>query len=208
MKLQSSVTTGIASDTITSTTPAVTAKAILTGKTDGGQYLDVPVTGEGHIEISISDPLLPFGAVHAESLTPVMQASAIYGLGRDQLLTQIGSGTATHSGNLFTVATGTTANSLASIVSRQRLKYRPGQGMLARFTALFSAPAASSALLAGLGTGEGGFYFGYNGTSSSTNYSTQVAANGSFVVDFGDFTGTIKGFWASANGAAMVTEFI
>ncbi len=44
--------------------------------------------------------------------------------------------------------------------------------------------------------------------ASTTNYSVQVAAGNSFILDDGDYTGEIRGIWASANGAAQVTEFV
>lgn len=46
------------------------------------------------------------------------------------------------------------------------------------------------------------------GTSSTSNYSMQIPANGgSFTLNPGEYTGIIKGIWASANGFARVTEF-
>lgn len=47
-----------------------------------------------------------------------------------------------------------------------------------------------------------------SGTSSTSNYSVQLAANGGyFEVPF-NYTGVIKGIWASANGNVRVTEYI
>ena len=46
-----------------------------------------------------------------------------------------------------------------------------------------------------------------SGVSSTTAYSMQVPANGNFTISPGDYTGIIKGNWASANGFARVTEF-
>jgi hypothetical protein len=45
------------------------------------------------------------------------------------------------------------------------------------------------------------------GTSSATAYSIQIPANGNFTLNPGEYTGIIKGIWASANGFARVTEF-
>ncbi len=44
-------------------------------------------------------------------------------------------------------------------------------------------------------------------TASNTAYSVQVAAGGSFILRPEDYKGEIRGIWAAANGAAMVTEF-
>lgn len=67
----------------------------------------------------------------------------------------------TGTNNLFSVSTGTTSYSFATLQTTKRLRYRPGQGIIGRFTALFPARADSAYLLAGLGTSEAGFYFGY-----------------------------------------------
>lgn len=45
------------------------------------------------------------------------------------------------------------------------------------------------------------------GTSSVTNYSTQILAGGILTMLVGEYTGVIKGLWSVANGAARVTEF-
>ncbi len=46
-----------------------------------------------------------------------------------------------------------------------------------------------------------------SGTSSNTNYSLQLVSQGSIVLSQGDYSGVVKGIWASANGSARVTEF-
>ena len=45
-------------------------------------------------------------------------------------------------------------------------------------------------------------------TASLTNYSVQVAAGGTYLNKYTDYCGEIRGIWAAANGAAMVTEFL
>lgn len=152
----------------------------LYGTLDTGVPIRVPATPEGHLEVAIHSPRLPFGAVHAEKLQTVFQADAVYGLNSflvtadTGLAAGVGSGTGTAVGsnNMFTVSTGTTALSYASLQSRRRLRYRPGQGVIARFAGLFSAPAANAIQVAGVGTSESGFFFGYNGTSFGILHST------------------------------------
>lgn len=53
------------------------------------------------------------------------------------------------------------------MVSQRYMKYRPGQGAMARFTAMFTTGAADSKQYAGAGTANltNGFFFGYDGTS-------------------------------------------
>lgn len=45
-------------------------------------------------------------------------------------------------------------------------------------------------------------------TATVTNYSVQVAPGGVYLNKYTDYCGEIRGIWASANGAAMVTEFL
>lgn len=151
----------------------------LAGQNDAGTLALVPVTGEGHLEVAIHSPRMPFGEVHVESLRPIFQVDDVYGINQFEVVPTTGingpgstSGTVTAGSNLFTCSTGTTALSFSTLQSRKRLRYRPGQGVVCRFTALFSTPAASSILVAGVGTAESGFYFGYNGTSFGVLHST------------------------------------
>lgn len=137
------------------------------------------VSTDGHLEVAVHAPRLPFGSVHVENLTPIFQADAVYGINPTEVSTTTGingvgttSGTNTAVNNKFRCSTGTTALSFATLQSKKRLRYRPGQGVIGRFSALFSTPAASSILVAGYGTAESGVFFGYNGTSFGILHST------------------------------------
>ena len=155
-------------------------KAVIQGELPDGTPQSFQSTPEGHLEVAIHGPALPFGSVHVESLHPVIQSDAVYGINNAEVLVTTGlavgtganSATSTAANNLFTCSTGTTIYSFGSLQSRRRLRYRPGQGVVGRFTAKFSAPAAFSVLVAGYGTGEAGFYIGYNGTALGLLHST------------------------------------
>lgn len=154
--------------------------AVLKATLDNGTEKAISATQEGHLEVAIHDPRLPFGALHTENITPVFQTDGVYQINPQQIIATTGlsvgtganSGSNTMSGNKLVAATGTTQYSFASMQSRRRLRYRPGQGIIARFAGLFSTPAADSILVAGIGTSESGYYFGYNGTSFGILYST------------------------------------
>lgn len=204
----------------------VDAASVSYGTTDAGDIIPNRSTGEGHQEIAIHAPRLPFGSVHVESLTPVFQTDAVYGINNYEIISTTGNSanptgatTGTNSGanNLFTCSTGTTAYSFASIQSRRRLRYRAGQGVVGRFTALWSAPAASSIVVAGLGTAESGFYFGYNGTSFGILHSTggvrevqtltittASTATNNYQVTLADTVYTIA---ATNNGSTVATAY-
>jgi hypothetical protein len=149
---------------------ALVTRSVLIGKTDGGVYKNVPATAEGHLEIAIHGPRLPFGSIHSESLTPLFQSDAVYGINADQEeTTTSGSGTATASDSTFIVTTGTTVASQGVLQGRKRLRYRPGQGVVGRFAGLFTTPVANSYQLMGFGHAEDGVYFGYGNTGDLTD---------------------------------------
>lgn len=141
------------------------------GLDDSGAERTLAVTSEGHAEVAIHDPLLPFGALHTESVTPIFQTDAVYGLNTGLTASSSTStGSATASGSMFICSTGTTANAYAEIQSRKRLRYRAGQGSVCRFAGLFTTGVASSYQLMGMGHAEDGYYFGYQGTSFGILY--------------------------------------
>ena len=162
-----------------------TEAVVLMGTQDDGTLAYLPVTAEGHLETEIHGPLNPFGSVHVESQLPIFQCDALYGINTSEVNTETGlgydpgvappgsnSGVVDVANNMFRCSTGTTAFSFATIQTRKRLRYRAGQGVIGRFTALWSTPAASSIVVAGYGTAEAGYYFGYSGTTFGILHST------------------------------------
>lgn len=163
----------------------VTGLVKIAGESNNGSQKTVSVTEQGHLETEIHGPLNPFGSVHTENLVPIFQCDPVHGFNAQEVVATTGlsyeankptpganSGGTAATSNLFTCSTGTTAYSFATIQSLQRARYRPGQGIVARFTALWSAPAASSIVVAGVGSSESGLFFGYNGTSFGILHST------------------------------------
>jgi hypothetical protein len=148
-------------------------RSVLMGQTDGGSFSFVPVTNEGHLEVALHEPLLPFGSVHVENLTPVLQTDAVYGINSGQIQPTVtsGSGVVVGTDNMFQCSTGTTIYSQAVLLGRKRLRYRSGQGVIGRFTALYTTPVANSYQIAGFGTASDGVYFGYGDTNDLSNTS-------------------------------------
>lgn len=151
---------------ISSDADAALTKGVIVGETDGGLFVNVPVTPEGHLEVAVHSPILPFGSIHCERLTPIFQTDSVYGINKEQIISTTGSsGVATTTSSMFSVSTGTTIYSQASLQSRKRLRYRPGQGVVGRCTGLFTAPVNNSYQLIGFGHAEDGIYIGYSGSS-------------------------------------------
>ena len=115
------------------------------------------------------DMLTAFGALNVSQLRPEIQIDAVYGL-RDKTDTEIFSATGGSAsedfgttGINFKCSTGTNIGGYGVIRSRRAVSYRPGQGLILRFTAGFSAPVALGAQRAGGINSENELSFGFNG---------------------------------------------
>jgi hypothetical protein len=147
---------------------------LISATTDDGDRINLKATPEGHLETAIHAPRLPFGAVHTENLQPIFQSDAVYLISSGQQNTSVsGSGSVDVNDSSFRIQTGTTIYSQASIQSRKRLRYRPGQGVVGRFTALFTTPVAASYQVVGFGHAEDGIFVGYKNTDFGILYSVR-----------------------------------
>lgn len=123
--------------------------------------------GRQYVRAEIHDPLTAFGEVAVAEMSPEVQLQFPYGL-NPRLVSSLtdGSGSASVANSLLTVSTGTTTSSDVILTSVQSAKYQPGQGMLARWTAVFdSSPVAGTEQEIGVGNQEDGFFFAYSGTT-------------------------------------------
>ncbi len=75
------------------------------------------------------------------------------------------SGTVSAANSLLTMTTGAAANSSGTFLTKDVVTYRPGQGIVSRFTAIFTPGVANSSQIIGIGDHGEGFFFGYNGAS-------------------------------------------
>jgi hypothetical protein len=107
-----------------------------------------------------------FGEQYGVTITPVIQLDSIYGITDEVIQTYTNgtgsSATATPQQGLWTVQSGTTAYGYGVLRSRRFLRYRPGQGALARFTAAFSPTVALTSQRAGLANQENAIQLGIN----------------------------------------------
>lgn len=112
-----------------------------------------------------------FGEAQVAELSPVLQITGQYGLRNDVLPVSIG-GSVTTADSKFVVSTGVGTNNVAALVSSREATYRAGQGLMCRFTALFTQGQPNSLQQAGFITSESGFTFGYDGESFGIAHST------------------------------------
>jgi hypothetical protein len=145
---------------------------VISGVKDNETTTQISATPEGHLEVAIHDPLTTFGEVLVASDTPIFQTDFTYGINSQQVLTVTsGSGGASGANQILALNTGTTIYSYAVAESRKRLRYRAGQGVKVKFTAMYTTPVANSYQGVGCGTAENGLYFGYGDTNDLSNTS-------------------------------------
>jgi len=172
------------------------ARVQLYGLTEGGNDVkSVSVSDEGHLEVSVQGPRGVFGEIITANLTPVVAGDFVYGINSNTIASVLtGSGTATSANQMGVASTTAAATSTAMIKSAKVAKYRPGQGVQARFTAMFTTGAANSTQIAGMmNSTVDAFGFGYNGAAFGVlwrrNSSDTWVARASWNLDVCDGTG-------------------
>ncbi|MDP3889497.1 MAG: collagen-like protein [bacterium] len=110
--------------------------------------------------------LSAFGELLTVEPNAIVQLQFPYNINTDYVITDTtGAGTVTQADSLLVVQTGTSNNSRATLLSRSRLHYQPGQGATALFTALYTTGVDGSTQITGIGNNQDGFFFGFNGSS-------------------------------------------
>jgi hypothetical protein len=130
-------------------------------------------TGKGEwLELTVADPRTAFGEITVAENTPTCQVDFVYGINTNLMSNTVSNAaTVTSTNGMAILTTGAQVNSVATLVTREYVKYRPGQGSMSRFTALFTTGVDGSTQTAGVfGDGVDGIGFGYNGTSYGIIY--------------------------------------
>jgi hypothetical protein len=130
------------------------------GTASGGAAATIvgPLSGFGEVETVIPNPTSQVAFVY--SLNPLLVTSDVYGAGAS---------VSAVNGEVV-VASGTTVDSYARLISKKVAKYRAGQATMARWTARFTAGSAGNLQMAGLYNIEAGYQIGYKGTSFGILY--------------------------------------
>ncbi|MCK5608330.1 hypothetical protein KAR91_40990 [Candidatus Pacearchaeota archaeon] len=109
--------------------------------------------------------LSAFGDQAVEGLTPQVQLKFNYNINSEILKTAINNaaGSIGITDNKGVVATGAASNSLAVLYSRKAVEYHAAQGVIARFSAIFTKGIDGSTQHIGMGAQGDGLFFGYQG---------------------------------------------
>ena len=157
---------GVESFIATGMTSAL-SRSVIVGKKPNGIYTNVNSDYNGDLKVSIGqNNRSAFGELNVAQLTPIVQEMFTYNINSRLInTTLVNTGTVTQANAMAVVGSGTTTASSATLQTRKRARYRPGIGLVCRFTALFTTGVADTFQYAGCFDEEDGFAFGYNGTS-------------------------------------------
>jgi len=103
-----------------------------------------------------------FGELLVAQAEPLVQFTAQHGLRGSTVQANIG-GSVTEVDSNFVISTGTGANNVAALVSAAQASYRSGQGLMSRYSAIFTQGVADNTQIAGMINSELALGFGFNG---------------------------------------------
>jgi hypothetical protein len=154
-------------------TDVLNTRSMIWGKTlGGGVYEPVATNGENSLIVTVADPKTAFGSLDVSQDTPTCQIDFIYGINTNLTSNSTASGGLVQwYDGMANVATVATVSSSASLLSKRYVRYRPGEGVKGRWTAVFTTGVAGNTQLAGLASDTtDGMFYGYNGTSFGIMY--------------------------------------
>ena len=144
-------------------------RSIIVGTDLAGNFRNVGTDEDGHLKMRITDPLTAFGDLKISEMTPVLQVTHPYEINYNVVSSgqTTGSGSLTYNSGttLVSVNSGAASSSKGVMTSKRLAKYRNGQGLSVRFTAIFDTPVSGNEQWAGWGDSLDGFFFGYSGTT-------------------------------------------
>jgi hypothetical protein len=146
-------------------------RSIINGRLQNRTYVPVNATPNGQLETTITGPITAFGELLISPNTPILQHDFIYSIDPNSFkIYQQNNGTVTQLDGMALCTTAAETNSIALIRSRKALRYRPGQGSMALFTAIFDTPKEGNDQFIGFGNTESGLLFGYKNTTFGIFY--------------------------------------
>ena len=134
------------------------------GHTVNSNSVSLLETVTANPSVDFKGPMTPFGSLKTENLIPIAQYDFAYTI-QDQLFDVTISGGATgciNNAKMEALTMGVSGDS-ATIQSKKIHKYRPGQGIIARFTSVFTLGVTGTEQIIGLFDENNGFAIGYDG---------------------------------------------
>jgi len=164
---------------------ATLGRNLLVGQNDGGQFKNVRVDNQQHLEVNASNPKTSYDEIPVAELSPIAQLTYAYNVNTESnLITENNGGTITQANNMAILQTNTTANGQAILESKRKIPFKAGQGALVRFDCVFTAgiAQAGSRQWVGVGDADDGFLFGYDTTNFAITYRRDATGAGSAII--------------------------
>lgn len=141
-------------------------------KLDGlpNDLLTSDIENERRLKVDSDAVTSAFGELMTAQETPITQISAEYGL-LGVVVANLG-GTTSVSDGMFVCSTGAGTNNVSAILSARECNQRPGQGLVTKFSALFTDGVPNNTQESGLISSESVFAFGYNGVDFGVLYAS------------------------------------
>jgi hypothetical protein len=166
-------------------------RSIMAGQTQGANPTVeiVGTNGNQSLNVCINDPRTAFNEISVASPKPLAQVDFVYGINALVSSSNVTSnGTVTAANGFLNVTSNAASSASAAIYyAKKFVKYRAGQGALARITSLWSPPATVNGSIAVAGTGfavANTTYvidfagFGYGDVTNSTRFGILWRRNG------------------------------
>jgi len=155
--------------------PAMVAhlgRNIIVGQNDAGQFKNVNVDNQNHLEVNASNPKTSYDELPVANYSPVDQITFPYNINTDIVdITEIAGGTVAQANNMALLNTSATTASSAVVTSISQIPYRAGQGHIARFSCIFvGVPSVATAYM-GIGVGDVNDGYGFKRDNLGFNIS-------------------------------------
>lgn len=141
---------------------------VIVGQNDAGLFNNVKTDTKNNLEVSIESPSTAFGEIQVAEMTPVIQVTYPYNINTQLVdISVVNGATISQVDNMVSLATDSQSSSTATLETVNVAKYRAGQGIVARFTGLFTSGATTTDSIQTIGIGyeTDGYFFGYSGST-------------------------------------------
>lgn len=141
---------------------------VIVGQDKAGNFKNVGIDTKGDLNVAVMNPQTAFGELRISEMTPVIQVTYPYNI--NPLLvntTTVNGASVTQADNMANLTTSGVTSSSVELSTVNVAKYRAGEGIAARFTALFTtgATTSDSHQIIGIGDSNDGYFFGYSGNT-------------------------------------------
>jgi hypothetical protein len=180
---------------------------VIVGRNDAGGFNNVNTDTTNNLKVNIQSPSTAFGEIQVAEMTPVIQVTYPYNINTQLVNTSVVNGaTIAQVDNMVSLATDSQSSSVGVLETISVAKYRAGQGIVARFTGLFTSGATTSDSHQTIGIGDetDGYFFGYSGDTYGIHH--KINSGTTFISQSTWNVDTMDGGSGSSNPSGMLLD--